>query len=132
MTEAKSKLDPLDVPTRLAELKDMRDGWLEGEGKAPDRDGLEWLADSFDRHYPKGIALPHAYPTPKGGIEMEWMTAGDMSLSLEIDLSQRTAYWLFFEDASGDSYQERELDLDDGAADAWRWIAEQVRQRQAS
>ena len=131
MTEAKNQPDPLDVPTRLAELKGMSDGWLEGAGKAPDNIGLQWLAESFDRHYPKGVSLPHTYPTPEGGIEMEWM-GETTSLSLEISLSERTAHCLVFEDASGDSYVERELDLDDDAAEAWRWIAEQVRQRRAT
>ena len=131
MTEANSKLNPLDVPTRLAELKGMSDGWLEGAGKAPDNNGLQWLAESFDRHYPKGVSLPHTYPTPEGGIEMEWM-GETTALSIEINLSERTVHCLVFEDASGDSYVERELDLDDDAAEAWRWIAEQVRQRHAS
>ena len=118
--------DPLDVPARLAGLKGMRDGWLEGDGKAPDKDGLQWLSESFDHHYPKDAPLPHTYPTPEGGIEMEWM-AETTSLSLEVDLAERKAHYLAFEDASGDSFTERDLDLDDDAAEAWRWIANQVR-----
>lgn len=131
MTEAKNQPDPLDVPTRLGELMGLRDGWLNGYGVAPSRNGLQWLAESFDRHYPKGVSLPHTYPTPEGDIEMEWM-GETTALSIEINLSERTVHCLVFEDASGDSYVERELDLDDDAAEAWRWIAEQVRQRHAS
>ena len=51
-------LDPLDVPTRLNEFRDMEDGWLEGSGFAPTNAGLTWLSDRFDRHYRAAVRLP--------------------------------------------------------------------------
>lgn len=49
-------LHPLDVPARLDEFKDMKDGWLGGEGMAPSHDGLDRLADMFVRHFQ---TIPH-------------------------------------------------------------------------
>ena len=68
-------LDPLDVPARLGEFRAMTDGWHDGEGKAPQRAGLDWLAKDFDHHYPDDIPLPYTYPTLEGGIEMDGPSA---------------------------------------------------------
>ena len=43
-----------NIAARLDEFRDMRNGWLEGEGSAPSPAGLDWLADSFTRHFPEG------------------------------------------------------------------------------
>ena len=92
-------LDPLDVPPRLDEFRNMSDGWLEGDGQAPEHTGLDWLSASFERHYPKDIPLPHTYPTPGGGVEMEW-SFGPQSVILEIDLEEQLGDWLRFDKES--------------------------------
>ena len=62
---------PLDVAARLDELRAMQDGWLDGDGKAPDHAGLDWLADAFNHYYPDTAPLPRIYPTEEGGVRME-------------------------------------------------------------
>ena len=76
-------LDPLDVPAQLSELREMEDGWLDGEGVAPGHELLDWLSAQFDRCYPDDLALPHIYPTVEGGVQAEW------SISAPRDQSQR-------------------------------------------
>lgn len=49
---------------RLQELSELRDGWLDGEGKAPTQAALD-TADELLRR-PMGI-----YPTEDGGIQIE-------------------------------------------------------------
>ena len=116
-------LAPLDVPARLDEFRALKDGWLEGDGRAPDHAGLDWLSESFERLYPEDIPLPHTYPTPKGGVEMEW-SFGSQSVILEIDLEKRHGDWLRF-DKESDEEDSFELAMYDDAA--WNRIVAEVR-----
>ncbi len=118
-----SLLDPLDVPARLDEFRKMRNGWLEGDGRAPDPAGLDWLSDSFERHYPDDSPLPHTYPTPEGGVEMEW-SFGSRSGILEIDLEKRLGDWLGF-DKESDEEDSYKLEMSDNTG--WERIAAEIR-----
>ncbi len=118
-----SLLDPLDVPARLDEFRDMKDGWLEGEGVAPSMDGLDWLASTFDRHFPDDLPLPYLYPTPEGGVEAEW-SLGSQSVIFEIDLATHRDDWLCF-DKQSDCEDTRLLNLD--TADSWAWLVTEIR-----
>ena len=77
-------LDPLDVPSRLLEIRQLKDGWLDGQGRAPDDEALDWLSKRFDSLYPDELPLPYVYPTPEGGVQAEW-SFGDHELSVDID-----------------------------------------------
>ena len=118
-------LNNLDVPARLDELRHMEHGWLEGSGSAPPHDGLDWLADIFQRSYPDDAPLPHTYPTPDGGIQMEWSYA-DNRATLEINLQNRIGEWLFFNRRS-DGEDEKSLDLN--SPDHWRWFIAKIRDK---
>ena len=120
-----SLLDHLDVPTRLDEFRDMADGWLEGHGSAPSHAGLDWLATTFKRFYPGDAPLPHTYPTPEGGIQMEW-SHGDNAIVLEIDLHHRRGNWLFF-GRHTDTENEKTLNLD--VRTQWQWLANEIRNK---
>ena len=124
---------PLDVPARLDEFKELRDGWADGMqvasdwgngyGKAPDHAGLDWLADTFERRYPDDAPLPYAYPTPEGGVQIEW-SLGPYEASVEIDINDHSAEW-FVVDLPADTSDERMLNLD--IADDWAWFANEIR-----
>ena len=116
-------LDPLDVPARLDEFRQMTDGWLDGEGVAPHSDQLDWLAKAFDLNYPDDLPLPHTFPTPEGRIEMEW-SLGSHSAALEVDLAERRGDWLSYGD---DSAQEEARSLDLNVHDNWSWLARRIR-----
>ena len=130
-----SLLHPLDVPARLDEFRDMKDSgadgmqhpsdWGSGYGKAPSHEGLDWLADKFLGEYPDDLPLPHTYPTPEGGIQMEWDVGND-AVIFEIDLDSRSAYWLWF-DKGSDEDDERRLNLND--IGTWAWLATEIRGR---
>ena len=120
-----SLLDHLDVPTRLDEFRDMVDGWLEGHGSAPSHAGLDWLAATFKRFYPSDAPLPHTYPTPEGGIQMEW-SHGDNAIVLEIDLRHHRGNRLFF-GRHTDTENEKTLNLD--TSTQWQWLADEIRNK---
>ena len=109
----------LDVPARLAEFRDLADGWLEGGGLAPDPAGLDWLAAAFVHHFLAHLPLPRTYPTAEGEIRMEWIY-GRSHCILEINLADHCAHWLWF-DLDSPAEQERTLNLTDPAA--WQWLA---------
>ena len=117
-----SLLDPLDIPARLDEFRDMKDGWLEGEGVAPSLEGLDWLAAGFDRHFPNDLPLPYLYPTPEGGVQAEW-SLSENEISLEVDLVTHQGTWHRLEmNTHADDVQELKLD-DNG----WAWIVAEIR-----
>jgi hypothetical protein len=83
-------LDPLDVETRLEELMQLKNGWLDGQGQAPQPTQLVQLIQDFDQHYDPDLRLPYLYPTAEGGIQAEWSMNG-WEVSLDIDLVQQRA-----------------------------------------
>lgn len=93
-------VDPLEVALQLEDLRKLEDGWLNGEGVAPPAEGLEWLADAFGRHYPEELPLPHIYPTPTGGAQLEW-TFGSNEVSVEVDLTKKIGEWHRVDVSSG-------------------------------
>lgn len=110
------------VSDRLDELRVMQDGWLDGDGLAPSHAGLDWLAATFTRLYPDNAPTPYAFPTPTGGIELEWLL-GDQDITLEIDLTSRLA-WYHRSDLSSDDDAEAKLNLD--AAEGWEWLGAEI------
>ncbi len=121
--EPAGALAPVDVRARLDELRDMQDGWLEGQGVAPPHDGLDWLADSFDGNYPDSLCLPYLYPTFDGGIQAEW-SFPSREINLEVDLNTHQANWYNL-DLQADADEITQLNLDD--PDVWVWIANEIR-----
>ncbi len=117
------RLDPLDIRGRLDELRRLEDGWLDGDGKAPGSEELEWLAAGFDQHYPDDLPMPYLYPTPEGGVQAEW-SLSDNEISLEVNLVTHRADWHRL-DQETDADYVRELDLDN--ENDWAWVASEVR-----
>ena len=116
-------MSPPDVPACLDEFRSMEDGWLDGDGLAPGHAGLDWLAAAFTAQYPKDGPLPYTYPTPEGGVWLEW-TLGQQEISLNIDIAGHRGYWHRLDMASL-ADDERELNLDD--ASEWNWLAAEIR-----
>ena len=116
--------DHPDVDVRLEEFRNLRDGWLEDGGKAPNHDGLDWLRGAFGRYYPKDLPQPHTYPTPEGGISLEW-TMGRLDVDIEVNLERHTGWWYVFNKDTSRGESEKTLNLDDRGG--WQWISEQLR-----
>ena len=82
-------LDTMHVPTRLGEFKKIENGWLDGDGIAPNHEGLDWLIGAFKSHFPNEAMLPRTYPTEDGRVRMEWSIKNN-AMILEIDLTAHT------------------------------------------
>ncbi|MDE0107471.1 MAG: hypothetical protein OXN96_06665 [Bryobacterales bacterium] len=120
-------LDPLDVDAQLDDLGTLRDGWLDGDGAAPDEAGLKWFSAMFADLYPADLPLPHLYPTPIGGLQAEWSLRG-CEMDLEVDLKTHDGTW--DESGPGDDDYELKLDLDDRRD--WARFGKRVRARLGS
>ena len=84
--------DPLDVGVRIDELKQLNNGWLDGQGVALSPSGLDWLAGTLNARFPDDLTLPYLFPTPEGRVLAEWALP-PWALSLEIDLEAKTGDW---------------------------------------
>ena len=100
----------------------MEDGWLDGQGCAPDRDGLAWLAERFERNWPSDLPSPYLYPTVEGGVQAEW-SLPPVEVSLEIDLATRTGEWHALNLVTG-AEETRACDL--GGDGDWTWLVGRV------
>ncbi len=114
---------PLNVPARLDAFRELKDGWLDGEGLAPDHDALGWLAASFDLHYPDDLPRPHVYPTVEGGVQAEWSISSN-EVSLNVNLAARRGEWHSLR-MDTDDEETRMLNLDGDSG--WSWLAEKIR-----
>ena len=121
-----SLLDVNDIAARLEEFKALRHGWLDGKkGFAPDKTGLDWLAEMFQRNYPDELTPPYLYPTAEGGVQAEWSVNG-WEISLEIDLYQQQGQWHAL-DMSNEQEEEKTLNLTEPAD--WQWLATEITRR---
>lgn len=108
------------VTKQVVELARLTDGWLDGEGVAPDADGLAWLNFSLHtRHLNLGLPLPNLYPSQDGSIGCEW-SISNYECEIEVDLKRHIGIWTVVDMEGVTPTEERELDLDD--ADSWQWL----------
>jgi hypothetical protein len=113
-----SVLQAVDIASRFDELKKLKDGWLDGAGRAPSHEGLDWLARVLNDRYPNSLPPPYAYPVPDGGIQLEW-SIKRREISLDVDLESRTGDWHSL-DLDTQEEEQSELNLSDDAD--WSWI----------
>ncbi len=121
-TQAAIPVNVLDIRRQVERLKTIEDGWLEGAGKAPDQDGLDWLVRVFADSFLSSLPSPHLYPTESGGVLAEW-SIESKEVSLEIDLITHDGEWHVLDPDSGDT-DERRVCCDDDAD--WKWLAERI------
>ena len=132
-----SPLDSLDVPAQLESMKNLPMGWATGMqfagtpdptyGIPPSHEDLDRLASVFTVNLSDRIPNPYAYPTPEGGIQLEW-SIGPYESSLEIDFSNGTGEWHVLNMVTKDSVLE-DIQLD---AEGWEWIADKIQQQESS
>lgn len=80
------------MTAQLGDLRNLKDGWHDGDGFAPSHKGLDWLEARLSNEYLNLLPLPRIYPTFEGGVQLEW-SIGSNDASLEVNLSDRSGYW---------------------------------------
>jgi hypothetical protein len=112
-----------DFTTRLTELRTLKDGWLEGEGLAPDPAGLDWLAGMFEKCFPDDDPVPYIYPTPEGMVQAEWsFYPNDIGMVIDPKAHRGEMYCLNLKTGKD---RVDTLDLDNRAD--WAWMVNLLR-----
>ena len=94
-------------------LESIEDGWDEGKGKAPSREGLRWLRSSqlalllqlhMDAPPPWNFQMegPAVFPLTSGDIEFAW-EENERSASLNVDLDTRQGTLHLFDNVAFES-----------------------------
>lgn len=94
-------------------LESVEDGWDEGKGKAPSREGLRWLKNSqlvlllrlhMDAPPPWNIQMegPAVFPMTSGDVEFAW-EENERSASLKVDLDTRQGRLHLFDNVTFES-----------------------------
>lgn len=119
-------LDPNDVAARCEELAQLKEGWLDGEGEALDKEGLKWFANSWVSFASQGLPLPYIYPALEGGIRLEW-TNQTWELAAVVSLDSKQAE-LYAVDAKTHHFAEATADLSgsDGFSKLAAFISEHL------
>ena len=103
-------LNPLDMSLQLLHLKELKPGWLEGDGEVPDPSDLDWLGILWEDYF-QALTDPYLYPMADGNVIIEWKIP-DIALNLEVDLPNKQAI-LFHFDKKTDFDETFEYDLRD-------------------
>ena len=72
------------LESRFDELAQLKDGWYEGHGIAPDKNKLELIAQKLTDFYPEHLPLPLIVPTHDGNLLLEWNAEGDPSADIDL------------------------------------------------
>lgn len=112
----------ISIASRLNELRQLQDGWLEGKGKAPSPAGLDWLLRAFRSNCAVDLPAPCLYPTAEGGVQAEW-SLGAIEISLDIDLETHRGYW---HELNLDTRDDASMQYDLDTWEAWQEIASRV------
>jgi len=95
----------------ILEFKKLEKGWMEGEGKPFNHNGLDWLYDLFTNNYSDKYPTPYFYPTIEGNILIEW-SKNNYEMELCVDINKHFGHW-FAIDMITDKTEKTILDLDD-------------------
>lgn len=114
--------DSTPVAAQWQALRALRDGWLDGQGRAPSPAGLDRFAARFDEDYPERLPPPRIYPTLAGGAQLEW-TLGSTEVNVEVDLVTGAAEWHSVDLASGEDLLDA---LDLTARRGWQLLTDRL------
>ena len=81
-TQTAERQDKLTM--RFDELTQLKTGWYDGQGTAPDKNKLEVIAQNLTDSYPDHLPLPTIVPTQNGNLLLEWDAEGDPSVDIDL------------------------------------------------
>ena len=73
--------------SQLSELRELPAGWLDGTGDAPSRGACDAVGEVLKTHLSGVSVSPEVYPTPDGGIQLEWLIRNRHSITVRVSSS---------------------------------------------
>ena len=82
----------MEAAAQIRQLKGIPSDWHHDEpSRAPDPDGLEWLAGRFEQDYPSNAPPAYIFPNPEGTVTALWKIDAEIQVEVEFNLDTRTA-----------------------------------------
>jgi hypothetical protein len=117
-------VDPLDTTLRLEQIAQLKDGWLDGNGRVRSKEKLEWLKEALESKFSSGLPLPYLYPTAEGGIQAEWRV-NEWFITLEVNPDTREGEYQAL-NVNSDATKDLELRLDQ--AQGWQQLTQALQE----
>ena len=126
------QLDIIDIPSEISlqldDIRALKRGWLDGEGRAPSQSGIDWIESRLHRYLAADLPRPYLYPTEAGGVQLEWSIESN-EISIEVNLESHLGIWHQLNvqpqlNMLSSDERERELNLDQSSS--WGWIIRQI------
>lgn len=119
---------PSDISLQLDDIRALKHGWLDGEGRAPSHSGIDWIESRMHRYLTADFPRPYLYPTEAGGVQLEWSIESN-EISIEVNLESHSGVWHQLNlqpqlNTLSSDERERELNLD--RSSDWEWIIRQI------
>ncbi len=102
------------IDEQLDRLSTIENGWNGPDSKGPRPEDVNWIRSTLARHWLPDMPTPFVFPMESGGFNMEWYI-GNTHHGLEIDCTNRTGFWEFW-DRKSDQEHEETLELSQTAA----------------
>lgn len=97
---------------RLRSFGALKQGWDSHNAKAIDPRTIELAVCLVRVFHRENIPLPHAVPTPVGGVQLEWETS---KVGVEVELNPNGKILFLWENKESGEYVENEIEMDFGA-----------------
>ena len=91
------------LAVQFDELAQLKAGWYEGQGTAPDANKLRIITQKLTDSYPEYLPLPTIVPMQDGNLLMEWDAEGDPSSDIDLGV-MRASFHAF--GSSGEDIEE--------------------------
>ena len=91
-------------------LGQLKDGWIEGAGKAPTAENLAWLSNELATRFPATLEYPSVAPTEEGNVILEWI-GSEARTELEVNFEERRLE-LYATNMLAGSFVEEQYPLD--------------------
>ena len=112
------------IREQIGDLAALRDGWLDGTGKAFEAGKLALLEEALATHYPAEAPELSLYPTGDGNVQAEWWI-GEYHAALEVffDGTIGAAEW---SDYHFPTEKEKVREVNISRARDWQWVAQRL------
>jgi hypothetical protein len=92
---------------RLAELRSMQDGWLDGQGTPPAERVIMLLDEIAEDLAEPDLPRVRVYPTPEAGVQLEWRVG---SVEYSVEIRQDMSVYMVQVDTQSSETNEREVE----------------------
>lgn len=114
-----------ELAAALERIGELKDGWYEGKGFAPEPAALDAFSELLLGTFPAQLPLPFACATPEGTVFLEW-TAGDRTVSAEANFKTSRIELQSVNTVSGATENETTAADKPGLIQAYAWVRARI------